>query len=89
MSAEQTIVPANARHTLRIEQQLITLQGFLESRRHEGIAWSRVDENLEVDPEEDEVQDERKDDQSQRSVRKVTIEVCLSWSATISCLCDS
>jgi len=50
----------------------------LKSGRHEGISWSRVDEDLEVDPEEQEVEKEWDDDESDNSISEMSIKVGLS-----------
>jgi hypothetical protein len=63
---------------LRIEKQLVSLKSLLESGRHEGISRSRVDEDLEVDPEEEEVKEEWDNDESNDSVSEMPIKVGLS-----------
>jgi hypothetical protein len=54
------------------------LESLLESGRHEGISWSRVDEDLEVDPEEEEVKEEWDNDESNDSISEMSIKVGLS-----------
>jgi hypothetical protein len=66
------------RRTLGIEKQLVSLKGLLESRGHEGVSWSRVDEDLEVDVEKGEVEEEWDDNESNHSVSEMSIEVGLS-----------
>jgi hypothetical protein len=53
------------------------LKSLLESGRHEGISWSRVDEDFEVDPEEEEVEEEWDDNESHDSVSEMSIKVGL------------
>lgn len=53
--------------TFRVHQQFVTHQRFLERRAHKAIARARVAEDLEMDPEEREVDAERDDDQADHS----------------------
>jgi hypothetical protein len=53
------------------------LKSLLESGRHECISWSRIDEDLEVNPEEEEVEEEWNDNESNDSVSEMSIEVGL------------
>lgn len=64
--------------TLGIEKQLVALQSLLESGRHECISWSRIDEDLEVDPEEQEVKEEWDDDEADDPIGEMSVEICLS-----------
>lgn len=75
---ERDSIDTEAERTLRVEKQLIPLQSLLERGAHKAIAWTGVLEDLEVDPEEREVQHERPDDESDRSVNKVFPDVFLS-----------
>jgi len=53
------------------------LKSLLESGRHEGISWSRIDEDFEVDPEEKEVEEEWDDNESNDSISEMSIKVGL------------
>lgn len=53
----------HARRTLTIHQQLVPLQRLLESGTHERIPRTRVDQDPEVDPKDEEVDDEGPDDE--------------------------
>jgi len=70
---------------MAVHQQFITNQGFLECGGHESITRTGVGEDGEVDPEEEEVEDQREnnetsnpgeevfDDTLLRCVRKVVV----------------
>lgn len=77
-------VRRHRRLTLSIQQQLVPLQRLLESRRHECITRSRVDQDLEMDPEDDEVDDKREDDQRPSSSEKVSGKVGLRGATPTS-----
>lgn len=47
---------------LAVQQHFIALKRLLESGAHKGVAGPRVDEDLEMNPKEREVEDEREDD---------------------------
>jgi hypothetical protein len=53
--------------TIAVQQKLVTNQSFLEGRCHESVPSTRVCEDREVDPEEEEVKDERNDDEANYS----------------------
>jgi len=57
----------------------------LESGRHEGISRSRVNEDLEVNPEEEEVEEEWYDNKSNNSVSEMSVEVSLSLDVLLKC----
>lgn len=57
--------------TVTIHQQFIANQGFLECRRHEGIARSGTGEDGEVDPEEEEVENQRNDNKADHTGEEV------------------
>jgi len=65
--------PNNIRtqHTVAIHQQFIANQGLLECRRHESVTCAGVGEDGEVDPEEEEVEDQRNDDETNHSGEEV------------------
>lgn len=65
--------------TLRIEKQFVALESLLESGRHECVSGSRVDENLEVDPEEQEVEEEWDDNETNDPVCEMSVEVGLAF----------
>ena len=52
---------------MTVHQQFITNQGFLECGRHESIARTGVGEDGEVDPEKEEVEDQRNNDETSHS----------------------
>ena len=60
------------------------MESLLESGRHEGISWSRVDEDLEVDPEEEKVEEEWDYNESDNSISEMSIEVGLSSVAFLN-----
>ena len=64
--------------TLRVEKQLVALESLLESGRHECISGSRVYEDFEVDPEEQEVEEEWDDNETNDSVCEMSVKVGLS-----------
>jgi hypothetical protein len=74
--------PLSAALTLRIEQELVSSQSFLERRAHERVAWSGVLQNLEVDPEEGQVDHERENDETDSSIQEVTVKVGLRVNET-------
>lgn len=71
--------------TLRVEKQLVTHQSLLEGSTHEGISCSRVTEDLEVNPEEGEVDDEGEEDETDDACEEVLGESFLkSEQATLA-----
>lgn len=66
---------------LGVEEELVARKSLLERRRHEGVARTGELENLEVNPEEGEVDDERNDDETNGAVDEVAPEVGLRLSA--------
>jgi len=65
ISADLVAMPSP--HTVTVHQQLVANQGFLECRRHETIARARVGEDGKVDPEEEEVEDQRNNNETKNS----------------------
>jgi hypothetical protein len=63
--------------TLSIQQQLIPLQSLLESWRHEGIPRSRIDQHLEMDPEDRQIDDKGENNESPSSRCEVLEDVIL------------
>ena len=66
---------------MTVHQQLITNQGFLECGRHESITRTGVGEDGEVDPEEEEVKDQRKNNETSNPGEEVfndTLLCCVS-----------
>lgn len=67
---------------LGVEQQFVSRQGLLERWTHECVPWSRKFEDLEVHPEERQVDHERERDKADCSVEEMAVKVCLariSW----------
>ena len=64
---------------MRVEKQLVALKSLLESGRHECISGSRVDENLEVNPEKQEVEEEWDDNETNDPVCEMSVEVGLAF----------
>lgn len=56
---------------MTIHQQFIANQGFLECRGHEAIARSGTGEDGEVDPEEEEIEDQRNDNKADHTGEEV------------------
>lgn len=54
-----------------VQQQFISDQGLLESRGHEGVSSSRMRQDGEVDPEEEQVEDEGHNDESYYSCEEM------------------
>lgn len=57
--------------TVTVKQQFIANQGFLESRRHEAVSGTRMREDGKVDPEEEQVKDQRNNNKSNDSGEEV------------------
>ena len=58
-------------HTVTIHQQFIANQGFLECGRHETVTSAGVGEDDEVNPEEEEVDNQRNDNETNHSREEV------------------
>lgn len=64
---------------MRVGQEIIPNQGFLERRAHEGIACPRPRQNLEVHPEKAQINDERDDDEADGTCGEMTNENIDIW----------
>ena len=65
---------------MTIHQQFIANQGLLECRRHEAISGSRVGEDGEVDPEEEEVEDQWNDNKADHTGEEVLGDTFLQYT---------
>lgn len=62
---------------MAVEQEFVTLETLLEGRAHEAIAGSGELQNLEVDPEEGEVDHKRPNNEAKGTSCEVAVEMFL------------
>jgi hypothetical protein len=62
---------------MRLEQELIALQRFLECRAHEMVASPRMRQDLEVNPEKREIDERRQDDETKNTGEEVFYDMFL------------
>lgn len=56
---------------MRLEQELVALQGLLECRAHEMVASARMRQDFEVNPEERKIDEKRQDDETKSTCEEV------------------
>ena len=73
---------------MTVHQQFIANQGFLKRGRHESVTAAGVSEDGEVDPEEDQVEDQRDDDEANNPSEEMFGNTFLSYAFEKAAVCE-